>query len=116
MVTVSGNTYVPDLYKNTIYVYAAGAVGNVAPMRTIRGFKTDLSYPTQVTLDAGDDIYVSNEGNDQIPASITVYAAGANGDVAPIRNITGDRTGLSAPSGVALDNAGHIFAANRSAR
>ena len=35
-------------------------------------------------VDANDDIYVSNEGNDEIPASVTVYAAGVNGNVAPI--------------------------------
>ncbi len=36
-------------------------------------------------------LYVANLG------SITVYAAGANGNAAPIRTISGAATGLSAP-------------------
>jgi sugar lactone lactonase YvrE len=38
-----------------------------------------------------------------------VYAAGANGNVAPSRVIAGSNTGLQTPTGVALDSAGNIY-------
>ena len=37
------------------------------------------------------------------PPSITVYPLKANGDVAPLRVIQGDKTGLSNPTGVFVD-------------
>ena len=37
--------------------------------------------------------------------SITVYSRNANGDVAPIRKISGTNTSLDSPVGVAVDTA-----------
>jgi hypothetical protein len=52
-----------------------------------------------VTVDPGNnEIVVANEGND----SITVYARTANGNVAPLRTISGDATGLSGSVDVAV--------------
>jgi hypothetical protein len=45
-------------------------------------------------------------------SSITVYSAGASGNAAPIRTITGTKTGLHAPTGIVLDAAGELFVAN----
>lgn len=43
----------------------------------------------------------------------TSSAAGSNGDVAPIRTITGSNTGLAGALGIAVDSSGKIYAANR---
>lgn len=42
-------------------------------------------------------IYVTNS-----KGSVTVYAAGANGNAAPIAILQGARTGLEVPAGVAI--------------
>ncbi|HKW44194.1 MAG TPA: NHL repeat-containing protein [Candidatus Eremiobacteraceae bacterium] len=47
--------------------------------------------------------------------SITEYRRAANGNVAPRQDIVGPSTGLSSPSYVALDSAGHVFVTNTSA-
>ncbi|MGC1380451.1 MAG: NHL repeat-containing protein [Candidatus Baltobacteraceae bacterium] len=47
--------------------------------------------------------------------SVTVYAKGAIGDVAPVRIIVGPRTGLRFPSAVAVDARGNQYVANRAA-
>ena len=58
--------------------------GDVAPARVIKGNKTRLSNPTSVLVDTKhNELWVTNLGN----SSATVYALGANGDVAPIRMI-----------------------------
>jgi sugar lactone lactonase YvrE len=44
--------------------------------------------------------------------SITSYASNANGNVAPVRMISGANTQLAKPVGVALDTAGNIFVPN----
>ena len=43
----------------------------------------------------------NGSGNGGTPA-VTSYAVGANGDVAPLRDITGSMTMLAAPVGVAI--------------
>lgn len=51
-------------------------------------------------------IYVSNGAAD---GSITVYPTNANGNVRPYRTIAGAKTGLTNPSGVAVDSRGTVY-------
>ncbi|MGH7815594.1 MAG: hypothetical protein ACREQI_16530, partial [Candidatus Binataceae bacterium] len=66
------------------------------------GDKTGLSAPAALVLDSSGNIYVANGGGQNSPGSITVYPPGANGDVAPVRTITGKRTGFGVPNGIAI--------------
>jgi hypothetical protein len=90
--------YVTDRNSNAVTVYAPDATGNVAPIRTISGSKTGLTYSTQVALDASRFIYVTNRD----ASSVTVYAPSANGNVAPVRTVSGSKTLLNAPAGISL--------------
>lgn len=92
----AGNVYVAD-FTGSLYVYAAGQHGNVAPVQAISGSSTGLNGPTSVAADTNDNIYVTNLGNSRTGAYVTVYAAGATGDVAPIQIIEGSKTGLVSP-------------------
>jgi hypothetical protein len=107
----SRNMYVAN-FNNTVTVYAANANGNVAPIQTVSGSSTGLNHPFGITLDASRNIYVSNGPLPDGPFSVTVYAAGATGNVAPIRTIGGSKAGLSGPGGIAVDAAGNLYAAN----
>jgi hypothetical protein len=49
-------------------------------------------------------------GGRWMPPSVTVYAADANGDTAPLRTIAGDKTGLNWPMGVSIDTTHGEFA------
>jgi len=116
-----------------IVIYPKGAEGHEQPLRTIRGPKTGLGDPHGVFLDGqNNEIVVANHGNQggrqpapgDAPArqrgtrvaerqpiaggrfdepSITVYAADAKGDVAPIRTIQGEKTGLNWPMAIDVD-------------
>lgn len=108
-----GDLYVTNLVSNTITVYASGSQGNVAPIRTIGGSETQLSVPWSLALDGSDSLYVTNLGPVSCGCpSVTVYLPRANGNVKPIRVITGTKTKLSEPNGVALDQSGRIYIAN----
>jgi hypothetical protein len=102
-VDASRNVYVFDSKTVTISEFAAGATGNVAPIRTISGSNTGLdggngfSFGLAVSKTSGD-IFVSNPGSN----SILVFAANATGNVAPIQTIAGSATGLSDPVGLAV--------------
>jgi len=97
------NVYVFDLQTATLSEFAAGAHGNVAPIRTISGSNTGLSggngfsFGLAVSKSSGE-IFVSNPGSN----AILGFAATASGNVAPIQTIAGIATGLGDPLGLAL--------------
>jgi len=85
--------------SGSVIIYAVGSDGKAAPMATISGSNTGLYRPNGIALDLAANIYVSNAGIesctlvpifpagivcDWISSSVTVYLAGANGNVAPI--------------------------------
>jgi NHL repeat len=109
-----GNIYVANITytaDSTITVYAAGAEGNVAPIRTIAGTKTLLNHPAGIAIDSQDELYVANQTN--LNSRITIYASNANGDVAPIRTIGGKKTGLNYPWGLAFDSQSNLYVGNQ---
>ena len=78
----------------------------MAPLITISGSKTGLSYPEGIALDSSNDIYVA----DNSANSVFLYQAGSHGNVAPLPTIGATvTTGLSCPQGIALDSSGKIY-------
>ena len=85
-------------------MFAPGANGNAAPVRSIVGAATGLAGPAGLALDAAGFIYVSNRtGN-----SVEIFAPDADGNVAALRTIVGAATGLSSPYGLTVDSSGRI--------
>ena len=86
----------------SIRVYALGAKGGAAPLREIKGDKTQMNWPAAMKLNPDNgDLYVAND----IGQSILVFrgAATAQGNVAPVRVLKGPKTLLRNPTGVFLD-------------
>ena len=65
----------------------------------------------EVPVPAESQVWVANRSANRI----TRYAAGATGNAAPVATIEGAATGLSAPTGVAVDGAGRLYVANETA-
>jgi sugar lactone lactonase YvrE len=87
---------------SSITVYESGAHGNVTPIATIMGDSTGLDQPRGVAVDPGGRIFVVNSATLSHQYRITVYAADANGNAAPVATISGNLTGLTAPSYLAF--------------
>ncbi len=84
----------------SITVYPRDAAGDVAPIRKIEGPKTQLNWPTALTVDPKrGEIFVANDTGD----SILVFDVTASGDAAPKRVIKGPRSGIKSPTGVFYD-------------
>lgn len=97
----------------SVTVYDAGANGNVAPLAAIAGSNTQLGPAEGVAFDAAGNIYVSNKGVGCVTSCIAIFAAGASGNVAPLRTICGDKTQLTGLiGGIAVDSAGYIYVAD----
>ena len=93
-------------FPPSVVVFAPGASGNVAPIRTISS--SMLGSVDGLGADATGTLYV--DGSD----SIQVFAPGADGNVAPVRSISGLLTGLSQPNGLRVGLGGDLFVLNRS--
>jgi hypothetical protein len=84
----------------SITIHARGASGNTAPLRVIKGPKTQLNWPSHVALHEGrGEVFVANDADD----SVLVFKITDNGDVAPTRVIKGNRTRIKNPTGVNVD-------------
>lgn len=102
-----------------ISVFAPGAAGIASAIRVIPGGGiTDLEFPDGIAVDGAGTAFVVDEGGTGPSAAINVYAPGANGNVAPMRRVVGDQTGLGPASlqkahNIALDEArGVLYVAN----
>jgi DNA-binding beta-propeller fold protein YncE len=84
----------------SITVHSRTAENNAAPLRVIRGGRTELSVPMKIFVDAAhNEIFVANSGS----SAILVFNRTASGDVAPIRKIQGPATRLNKPVGLFVD-------------
>ena len=91
-----------------ILVFAPDATGNTAPERVITGANTKLDDTKSLAVGPDGSIYVIQD-DASLNGRILVFAPGADGDVAPLRTITGSKTGLISPEDAAVDAAGNIF-------
>lgn len=96
--------YAANLSTSTITAYPAGSSGNVEPTIYIHGSKTALWNPDAIAIDKAGYLYVGNEPlvPGPPPASILVFAPGANGNVAPVRIIQGTKTQLAEVNGLSV--------------
>lgn len=92
-----------------INVFAPTANGDATPVRQITGLTTMLSDPLAIALDAQGYLYVANQTEGGPPeASILVFAPGANGNVAPVRQIFGAGEAIK----LAVDGGGNLIVAS----
>jgi 6-phosphogluconolactonase (cycloisomerase 2 family) len=85
----------------SITVYRLKAEGDVTPIRTIAGPRTQMNWPAHMHIDEEAGLlYVANDGDD----SILVFRTTDNGNVAPTRVIKGPRTQIKNPTGVFVDS------------
>ena len=118
----TGKIYVlnsaPSFPGINVYPPLSNSTGilNEAPIASIAGSQTLLDEPDAIALDSHGNIYVANQfgGHAEFFDSgrLTVYPAGSNGNVAPATTISGDKTGLALPVGIAVDSSGNIYSAN----
>lgn len=103
--------YIPGRFEpSSIRVYKASDNGDVPPLRTLQGKRTQLAWPMGITVDKPrNELLVANYASN----SILIFPVTASGDVAPARFIGGPKTGIVGPVGVAVDTKNNeIWVAN----
>jgi hypothetical protein len=109
----AGEVYSANYFSNSVTSYAPGSTGDVTPLQDITGRKTHLVNPSAVGVDANGDIFVlDNDQPNSFGFNVLVFAPGATGDVAPIREIKGPTTLLLHSRSIAVSSDGWVFVAN----
>ena len=108
-VSPSGQLYTDIDSSSGILVYAAGASGTDAPVNSIEGIDTQLSFPYALAFDAAGNLWVANR------VSVLEFAAGATGDAVPIRVLTGGVAGFQDVEGIAIGSTGLIYTSDYAA-
>ena len=115
VVDQNGVIYVANNDTNTIVGFPPYSDGNVAPSIVIGGANTGLASPFGLAIDGAGNLYVANCAVNCYPGpqpSVEEFAAGSNGNVWPLRVITGSRTQLGETEGIAVDKRGYIYVSN----
>lgn len=92
--------FVGNAGNNSVTVFSRTASGDTAPIRTLVGAATGLSFIQGLAVDVtNNELFVANGSG---PA-IKVYSLTASGNTAPLRTLTGAATGMSQPVYIAVD-------------
>jgi hypothetical protein len=112
---------VPPVTPTSIVEFAAGASGNIAPIRTINvaqfpNLNGSSGYPAGLAVDAAGNIVfaVANAPTDTNPGQtesdqIEIFTPGQSGNATPARTISGPQSQLTQIAGLALDPKGNIY-------
>ena len=111
MIACSGRAGAPDEIfaanccgNGGYLVFPRASAGNVPPLRYVSGPATKLWIPMDLAVDEVNREVVVAEYGTQLPGgSISTFPLSANGNVAPLRSISGPATNLYLPTGVAVD-------------
>ena len=95
---VSNSFDIPQHVEHRVTEFAAGAKGNVAPSRIIKGPRTKLNNPVGIALDGDENAYVLNHDS----SSVTMYGPDERGDAPPDGVIAGNNTQFSYLTGIAI--------------
>ena len=116
----NGNLFVADANNNQIReITPAGRVTTFAGNETAgnnngTGVAASFNNPAQLAIDASDNLYVADSGNNLIreitPAGVVTNYAG-NGQAGAI-NGTKNQASFSSPAGIVFDSAGNMFVAD----
>lgn len=95
---------VPQQFGQGILTFRGAATGEEAPVRVIRGPKTQLIALDRLAVDPVNDEIIVPEGE-----KVLVFPREGNGDVAPARVLTGPDTRIGAARSVAVDTTRNLL-------
>jgi gliding motility-associated-like protein len=122
-VDLLGNVYVADTYNHMIRkITPAGVVTTLAGSVNYAGYADGtglaavFSYPSNLTVDASRNVYVSDENNNVIrkitPSGVVTTLAG-NAGASGADNGTGTNATFYRPNGITVDGSGNVFVSDQ---
>jgi hypothetical protein len=81
-------------------------------VRSLAGPNTEMVRPVSMAVDPGGTVYVLDRGAAPDAARVLWIVAGMRGNVAPEKTLGGPHTGMTSPTGIAIDNSEEVFVAD----
>lgn len=107
----AGSIYVTDDPTGVVDVFSGNADGVVSPTRQISS--SAMRVPVAIALDGSNNIYVADPfGGPGAIGQIDVFSSFQSGKVTPVRTISGTKTRLNQPYGIAVNANGTMFVTN----
>jgi hypothetical protein len=97
--------------NGTVNVYA-GAHRDYRRVRLLAGANTRMVHPVSMAVDQNGAIYLADRGAAPGQEQLIFLAPAQTGNVAPDRIVRGPHTGLTSPTGIAIDASEEVFVAN----
>jgi DNA-binding beta-propeller fold protein YncE len=101
----NGDLWVVDSGSNSLAEFAAGAHGNIAPIRTIAGNRTLLANLIGIAVSPdGTRVWITEEreAKAKVLPALEEFAGNKGGNVSPLKQISGSKTKLNDPYGIAV--------------
>ncbi len=97
--------------NGTVNVYA-GAHRNYLRVRSLAGSNTKMVHPSSMAVDQNGAIYIADLGARSGQEKLIFLAPAQTGNVVPDRIVSGPHTGLTSPTGIAIDASEEVFVAD----
>jgi DNA-binding beta-propeller fold protein YncE len=104
-------------------VFVANVNGNVKAYREhnhrfmqihlLEGPNTGIVHPQAIAVDMAGSFFVADAGEARGRGRVSWFPGGLNGNVPPARVISGPHTGITNPTGLAMDGSGRIYVADQ---
>ncbi len=99
-----------DEWISWVTVYDSAATGDALPIRALHPHVVGLKNPSTLAVDRNGYLYIGSSVDAHLDSgSVVVFEAGSDGDVKPLRVISGPSTGLRWPLEIALDRGGNLY-------
>jgi DNA-binding beta-propeller fold protein YncE len=109
-VSMRGEIFVGNS-NGTVNVYA-GTHLDYQRVRALAGSNTRMVHPSSMAVDQNGAIYVADLGAAPGQERLIFLAPAQTGNVAPERLVSGPHTGLTSPTGIAIDASEEVFVAD----
>jgi hypothetical protein len=80
--------------------------------RKFAGPNTEMVHPVSMAVDPGGTVYIADRGADPGTAKVMWMVPGLRGNIAPEKILTGPHTGLTSPTGIAIDASEDVYVAD----
>jgi sugar lactone lactonase YvrE len=102
-----------DRWSSWVTVFDSSAQGDATPIRTLDINTVALGRPYGLGMDRAGYLYVGSEVLPIVDSgSIAVFGPGADGNIEPVRVLSGPATGLRRPVVLAVDRQGYLYVTN----
>jgi hypothetical protein len=104
---IRGEVYVGNS-NGTINIYA-GRNFDYQRVRQLAGPHTQLIHPVAMAVNPLGNIYVLDRGARPGAAKVIWFSAGGDGNINPAKTLSGPHTGITSPTGIAIDASEEVF-------